>query len=133
MIVVDSSALMAIVLGEAAADVCMAALLREPRIAISAGTLTELLIVAAGRGQAGTIERLLGGADLEIVPVTAASARRCAAAYARWGKGAHPARLNLADCFAYELAISRGAPLLYVGADFAQTDVASALPGAADA
>ncbi len=111
--------------------ICRAALRREPRILISAGALTELLIVATGRGRAHQVHQLLADADPEIVPVPAVSARSCAAAYARRGEGGHPARLNLADGFSSVLAQERGAPLLYVGADFAQTDVASALPGAA--
>lgn len=126
--VVDTSALMAITMGEPEADACRAALQRVARVAISAGTLAELWIVAAGRNQTRRMERLLQDFAHEVVPVTEASARRCGDAYARWGKGNDPARLNLGDCFAYELAISRRAPLLYVGQDFAQTDVASALP-----
>jgi len=55
------------------------------------------------------------------------SAHGGAQAYQRWGKGVHPAQLNYGDCFAYELAISQNCPLLYVGQDFAQTDVQSAL------
>lgn len=54
-------------------------------------------------------------------------ARRARAAYRVWGKGNHPARLNLGDCFAYALAKERGEPLLFKGRDFPQTDIASAL------
>lgn len=131
MIVADTSALIAVVLGEVEADRCEAVLIREPQVAVSAGTLMELLVVATGRGVGAKVDRLLAGSNLEIVPLTETRARAAAAAYARWGKGVHPAKLNLADCFAYALAQERGAPLLYVGDDFAQTDVASALPGAA--
>ena len=56
-----------------------------------------------------------------------AAARRVAGAYGRWGKGVHPAALNFGDCFAYETAKSHGCPLLFVGGDFAQTDIASVL------
>ena len=63
---------------------------------------------------AALIDRL----RIKIIPVTAMSAKRAAAAYARWGKGVHPARLNFGDCFAYELAAARSAPLLFVGRDF---------------
>ena len=59
--------------------------------------------------------------------MTAATSNRVAAAYDRWGKGVHPARLNLGDCFAYALAEERGCPLLFVGEDFSRTDIASCL------
>ena len=59
--------------------------------------------------------------------VDAERARLAVQAYRRYGKGFHPARLNFGDCFAYELAKSRGCPLLYVGEDFARTDVVAAI------
>ena len=55
------------------------------------------------------------------------SARRISEAYARWGKGVHPAGLNYGDCFAYEVASERGCPLLFVGDDFSRTDLRSVL------
>ncbi len=70
---------------------------------------------------------LVEGLCLTVVAVTPATARRMAEAYARWGKGVHPANLNLGDCFAYELARNLGCPLLYGGQDFARTDVVSAI------
>ena len=127
MIVVDTSALMAVVLDEAAAPACRDALEAESEILISAGTLAEALIVAAGRNLEEEVAALVDGLGIEIAPFTAASAKRAALAYRRWGKGRHRAALNLGDCFAYELAASRGCPLLFVGNDFARTDVARAL------
>ena len=127
MIAVDTSALMAIVLGEAAADACIRALETEPEVVISAGTLAELLIVAARRNVADEMSSLIDGLGLEVAPVTAAAARRIAEAYGRWGKGQNPAGLNFGDCFAYEAAKTHGCRLLYVGDDFAQTDVESVL------
>jgi ribonuclease VapC len=124
---VDASALMAIVLREAEADRCKAALEEEPELLISAGTVAEALIVAAGRNLVEEMTRLIDGLGFEIVSVTPASARRIAAAYARWGRGAHPAGLNFGDCFSYEVAKERSCPLLYVGEDFAKTDLESAL------
>jgi ribonuclease VapC len=123
---VDASALMAIVLREAEADRCKAALEEEPELLISAGTVAEALIVAAGRNLVEEMTRLIDGLGFEIVSVTPASARRIAAAYARWGRGAHPAGLNFGDCFSYEVAKERSCPLLYVGEDFAKTDLESA-------
>lgn len=127
MIAVDTSALMAILLGEPAAEACAAALESEDALLISAGTVAEALIVAGRRNVASEMERLIDGLGFEVVAVTAASARRIAAAYAAWGKGAHPAGLNFGDCFAYAVATEHGCPLLFVGDDFARTDVAPVL------
>ena len=127
MIAVDTSALMAIVLGDREADACIAALEAEGDILISAATVAEALIVSARRNVGEELARLVDGLGFEVVTVTSASARRIAAAYERWGKGVHPAGLNLGDCFAYEVAKEHGCPLLYVGDDFARTDIASVL------
>jgi ribonuclease VapC len=127
MIAVDTSALMAIVLGEAEADACMAILETEPAVLISAGTVAEALIVAARRKVAEEMAKLIDGLGFDIVTVTAASARRVAAAYERWGKGVRPAGLNFGDCFAYEVARAHDCRLLYVGDDFSKTDVESVL------
>ncbi len=127
MIVVDTSALMAILLGEPEAEACVAALERAEDPLLSAGTMAEALIVAARRNVGVEMARLIDGMAFEIVAVTSASARRIAIAYGTWGKGRHPAALNFGDCFAYELAKTRGCPLLYVGRDFARTDVESVL------
>ena len=127
MIAVDTSALMAIVLNEPEADACIAALEAEKDLLISAGTVAEALIVAARRNVGGEMARLIDGLGFEIVTVTPASARRIAQAYERWGKGLHPAGLNFGDCFIYEVAKEHGCRLLFVGDDFAQTDVDCAL------
>ena len=127
MIAVDTSALMAVILGEADSDACMAILETEPAVLISAGTVAEALIVAAKRSVADEMMKLIDGLGFEVVNVTAASARRIAAAYARWGKGMHPAGLNFGDCVAYEVAKANDCRLLYVGDDFAKTDVESVL------
>jgi ribonuclease VapC len=127
MIAVDTSALMAIVLGEAEADACMAILETEPAVLISAGIVAEALIVAARRNVAEEMAKLIDGLGLDIVTVTAASARRISAAYENWGKGVHPAGLNFGDCFAYEVAKTHDCRLLFVGNDFLKTDVESVL------
>ena len=127
MIAVDTSALMAIVLDENQADACIAVLVAESEILISAGTVAEALIVAARRNVAAEIGRLIDGLGFEVVTVTSASARRIAEAYARWGKGIDPAGLDFGDCFAYCVAKERDCPLLFVGGDFARTDVKTAL------
>ncbi len=127
MIAVDTSALMAIVLGEADADACMAMLETEPVVLISAGTVAEAVIVAARRKVAEEMAKLIDGLGFDVVTVTAASARRIAAAYENWGKGVHPAGLNFGDCFAYEVAKAHDCRLLFVGNDFSKTDVESVL------
>lgn len=127
MIAVDTSALMAILLDEPEAARCIDALAYGHPILISAATVAEALIVAHGRGARAQMEALIDGLGLEIVPVSAAAARRVSEAYARWGRGFDAAALNFGDCFAYELADSAQSPLLYVGDDFAQTDIRSAL------
>ena len=127
MIAVDTSALMAIVLAEAEADSCIAALGDETEVLVSAATVAEALIVAARRNVGREMSRLIEGLGLEIVSVTPASARRVAAAYQRWGRGVHPEGLNFGDCFSYEVADERSCPLLYVGDDFSKTDLQSAV------
>ena len=129
MIVVDTSALMAILLGEPSAAACSAVLTTEDRPTISAATLAETLIVADRRGVGEAMRVLLDGLAIAVAQVDAAAARRAAQAYATWGKGVHPAGLNILDCFAYALAAESGAPLLFVGNDFSRTDIQAANQG----
>lgn len=126
MIVLDTSALMAIVLDEPEADATADALARADELMISAATVAEALIVARRRGVGEAMASLIDGLGATIAPVTHASATMVADAYDTWGKGVHPAGLNFGDCFAYALAKSAPCALLFVGADFAQTDIESA-------
>jgi ribonuclease VapC len=127
VIVVDTSVFVAIVLKEPAATASFAALRAEEEILVSAGSIAEALVVAARRGFTAEMTSLIDQIDPDIVPITAAAARRIGEVYRRWGKGLHPAALNFGDCFAYALAKERGCKLLYVGGDFAKTDIESAL------
>lgn len=127
MIAVDTSALMAIVLDEPQATACMAALEAEDEILISAGTVAEALIVSERRNVGEEVASLIDGLGFDIVDVTPAAARRIGLVYARWGKGVHPASLNFGDCFAYDVAKELACPLLFVGDDFAKTDIARAI------
>ena len=127
MIAVDTSALMAVLLDEPSAADC-AEILASQQVMISATTVAEALVVAERRGLRTEMTSLIDGLGVEIVDVSAATARRVADAYSRWGKGAHPAALNFGDCFAYELATTNDCPLLYVGQDFGRTDITPALP-----
>ena len=123
----DTSALMAIVLKEPRAPACIAALAAEDEILISAGTVAEALIVSARRSVGVEMARLIDALGCEIVSVTPASARRIGLAYEQWGRGMSPAALNFGDCFAYEVAREHACRLLYVGADFAKTDIEGVL------
>lgn len=127
MIVVDTSALMAILLDEPLADACQAALIGSRGLQISAATVVEARIVASRNNLAPEMDALLSGLDFRIVGVAPDDIAAIAAAYRRWGKGFHPARLNFGDCFAYALARTQDCPLLFVGNDFRQTDIARVL------
>ena len=96
-------------------------------ILISAGTVAEVLIVAARRNVGEEMARLIDGLGFNVVPITSVSARRVASAYMQWGKGIDAAGLNFGDCFAYEVAREHGCPLLYIGSDFARTDIKGVL------
>ena len=127
MIALDTSALMAILQGERQGDACILAIGEDPDLVMSAGTLAEALIVAGRRGLGGELKALFERVEIVIADVTPAAARKVAAAYGRWGKGVHPARLNMGDCYAYEAAERYGCRLLFVGEDFSRTDVESVL------
>ena len=127
MIAIDTSALMAVVLGEGDAGACIKVLEAETEVLISAGTAAEAFIVAARRNVVDEMERLIEGLGFEVLPITLASARRVAQVYRRWGKGFDPAGLNFGDCFAYQIAKEHSCRLLFVGGDFSKTDIASAL------
>jgi ribonuclease VapC len=124
--VIDTSALIAVLLDEPDSARCVEAMSTDAPLLISAGTLAEAEIVAGRRSVRAALDRLVAQLKPEIVPVTALDARLVADAYERWGKGIHPASLNFGDCFAYALARARGCPLLFVGSDFAQTDAMAA-------
>src|ERR1700722_12083980 len=103
MIVVDTSALMAIVLGESKSDACIKALETEDDVLISAGTLAEAFVVSTRRRVGSAMARLLERFDFQIETLTPSAAQRVGQAYERWGKGINPAGLNFGDCFAYEI------------------------------
>ena len=97
---------------------------------MSAATWVELSLVAVGqlRSEAlAEIDELMRRLDLELVPFDAIQAAIARDAFQRFGKGRHPARLNLGDCFAYALARHVDEPLLFKGDDFARSDIRSAL------
>lgn len=127
MIVVDSSALLAVLQGETEAEACAEALSAHDQLLLAAPTLTEVLIVAARRELHGEMTRLIRHLGLTTLPLTEGRAKNAVRAYMQWGKGLHPAGLNFGDCFAYAVAKEHDCPLLFVGKDFPSTDVKSAL------
>jgi ribonuclease VapC len=126
VIVVDTSALIAILRREPEGAACRAALAAADSVVMSAASFAEALIVAHRRGMGDDLLELLDLYAIRIVPLDAAGARRVGEAHVRWGRGAGTAGLNMGDCFAYAAATALGAPLLYVGDDFARTDVRAA-------
>lgn len=128
--ILDSSAIVAILFDEQEAPVLAAAIGEAETLAVSAATLVEATMVAEGRTRPGMREKLddlLTTVKPEVVAFTAEHAEIARAAWRRFGKGRHPAELNLGDCFAYALAEARGEPLLFKGEDFARTDVRRAV------
>ena len=128
MIAVDTSALIAAIQRESRAGDCLLVMEREKQVLISAATVTEAFIVAARRGFSRDMNRIIASVVTQIIDVTPQRARLAAAAYTIWGKSFHAASLNFGDCFSYATAREFDCPLLYIGNDFARTDVASAIP-----
>lgn len=129
MIAVDTSALVAIVLGESDAERYLAELERHESWMFAVSLTEAAIVVEARQGpDAARDLRLLVDATIDaVVPADDEHAWAAVAACRRFGKGRHPAGLNSGDCFAYAVARLAGVPLLYRGEDFGQTDVAAAL------
>ena len=127
--IVDSSALLAVLNRELDAERYETAILTAPRCRISVANLLETSIVVESRGGAEAghqLDEFLELAEIEPTPVTAEQLAAARQAWRQFGRGRHPAALNFGDCFAYALAHVSGEPLLYKGDDFARTDVAAA-------
>jgi len=130
-VVIDTSAIVAILFDEADQRLYGAAIDQSPVRVISAVTRVELSFIIEGRkGHAGRarLDRFFTLTGTEIIPVTATHAEIAIDAFRRFGKGRHRAALNIGDCFACALAVASGRPLLFKGGGFGQTDVWSALP-----
>lgn len=124
--VVDTSALVAALSGEAEAPFVLDALAAHPAPSLSAGTLLEASIVMQARyGDDGIrdLDLLLHAAKATVVPVARDQLDVSVEGFRRFGKGRHVAGLNFGDLFAYGLAALRAEPLLFVGDDFAKTDI----------
>jgi ribonuclease VapC len=130
---IDASALVAILTAEPERSALLHRL--DDAVApLTSGLAIFETVVAVARKKAlsvaeaeAEVEAFIRVAGLRIAPIAEAESALALAAHARYGKGRHPARLNLGDCFAYACAQVHGVPLLYVGDDFPQTDIRSAL------
>lgn len=125
--ILDSSAVVAVALREPGHARVLGAMGSAATLGIGAPTLVETTIVLSarlGRDARGLVSRFLIEGDVAVVPFTDAHFGVAVAAWLRYGRGRHPARLNLGDCLAYATARIAGEPLLFTGDDFARTDVA---------
>lgn len=128
--VIDSSALVAVLQQEPDALEFTRAMGSVEQPLLSALTYLETAMVLVGRrgpGALSGLDALLAHYSMQIVPLDAALVLEARAAFLRYGKGRHPAALNMGDCAAYALAKSRRLPLLFKGNDFARTDITRAL------
>jgi ribonuclease VapC len=124
--VLDTSAILALLFNEPEADDIEVAIDDDPkRLMSTASCLEAAMVVEARLGAAGgrEFDLLLHKAGIELVAVTAEQAEVARAAWRRFGRGRHEAGLNFGDCFAYALSATSGEPLLFKGNDFARTDV----------
>jgi ribonuclease VapC len=127
--VIDTSALIALLLGEPETEALAQTIAVARTRLVSAFTVLEAgIVIEARKGGAGAreLDLLLHGAQIDVVPLTGEQADLARAAWRRYGKGRHPAGLNIGDCCSYALAQLSGEPLLFKGEDFSQTDVAVA-------
>jgi ribonuclease VapC len=125
-VVLDTSALVAILQAEPEADALLTSLEEADLRLVSAATVVEAGIVLQARfGDHGEreLDLFLLRAEVEVVPVSSDHAELARQAFRRFGKARHPAGLNFGDCFSYALAVSLDARLLFTGGDFTRTDV----------
>ncbi|HKA68732.1 MAG TPA: type II toxin-antitoxin system VapC family toxin [Actinomycetes bacterium] len=130
--IIDTSALIAILRAEPEAAACAKTIEDAVHCRISAANLLEAAVVmdsARDPVVSRRFDELVAAADIRIEPVTESQARVARDAYRDFGKGSgHPAGLNFGDCFAYALAAERDEPLLFIGTDFTHTDLTAAIP-----
>jgi ribonuclease VapC len=127
--VLGSSALVAVILAEPGGDKLLAKIKTATPVGLGAPTLVETLMVLARRLDGDPrplVGDLLRELEVEVIPFTEEHSRVALEAYLQFGKGRHRAGLNFGDCLAYATAKIAGQPLLFVGRDFSQTDLACA-------
>lgn len=130
MIVIDTSALIAIIKKEPDAMQFERAIGDADSAVICAVSVLEAAMVIIGRGPVEfgqALDTILRDLKIEIIPFDAGLTAHARDAFIRFGKGRHPAGLNMGDCASYALAKSNGLPLLFKGDDFSRTDITSAL------
>lgn len=124
--VIDTSALIAILLNEPEAEALARAIAADPKRLLSAfSALESYIVITARKGESGgrELDLLLHRCDIETVGLNADQSELARKAWLAYGKGRHAAGLNIGDCCTYALAVYSREPLLFVGDDFAQTDV----------
>jgi|SRR5579864_2413262 len=124
--VIDTSAIIACLFDEPERASLVGAMEADPVKLISVVGVVEASLVLLGRKRAAglsDLEMLLVDGEIERVPVDVRQAEIAVEAFRRYGRGRHPARLNIGDCFAYALAKTTGEPLLFKGGNFARTDI----------
>jgi ribonuclease VapC len=129
-VIVDTSALLAVLFGERDAENYARAISEAEICRISAATFVEVSVVVESQtGDAGSRQwdSFFRTAGISIEPVTEEQAHAARQAWSDFGKGRHPAGLNFADCFSYALAKVSGEPLLFKGQDFRKTGIPAAL------
>jgi len=129
--VLDTSALLVILLDEPESPAFRQAIEQDPVRLLSAASLLETALVVEARfGEAGgrELDLLLYKAEIQVVGFDADQAELAREGWRQFGRGRHPAGLNFGDCFAYALSKVSGEPLLYKGDDFSLTDVSSVVP-----
>jgi ribonuclease VapC len=130
--VIDTSAILAILLGEAEGRAFTRFIENDAvRLLSAASRIEASLVIESRKGNAGRIDldRFIDVGAIEIVAVTAEQAEAACDAFRRYGKGRHPANLNFGDVFVYSLAKTTGEPLLFKGSDFIKTDLSFVTEG----
>ena len=128
--IVDTSALLAVIFNEPDEPRVAAAMVDAASLRMSAANWVEAALVVDSRRSPrakARFEDLIEELGVELMPVTIEVASLSRIAHVDYGRGNHPARLNYGDCFAYALAKMTGEALLFIGSDFAQTDIEPAL------
>ena len=127
--VIDTSALIALLRGEPDAERLLAAILRDRTRLVSAASVIEAALVLLGERGPGSdteLDALLLDLEVDVMPVSREQTARARIAAQVYGRGRHAARLNFGDLFSYALAMEQREPLLFVGDDFSHTDVVAA-------
>jgi len=129
MIVVDTSAIIAIIRKEDEAPIWVELLDQTSKTYMSVVSYVEANLVMTGRRSdvaLGAVDDMVAALGIELVPVTVEQGVAAVTSFVTYGKGRHPARLNIADCFTYALAKTKDLPLLFKGDDFLKTDIVPA-------